>query len=53
MQCKVKRRKYYWIIFMFFFFNFHKLLLSTDEVPYLQNQPLVGILKKLNTSIKS
>ena len=29
-----------------YIFNFHKLLLSTNEVLYLQKQPLVGTLQK-------
>ena len=28
------------------FFNFYELLLSTNEVVYLQKQPLVGTLQK-------
>ena len=30
----------------FFFFSFHKLLLSTNVVLYLQKLPLVGTLRK-------
>ena len=34
-------------LYLFFcFFNFHKLLLSTNEVLYLQKQPLLGTLQK-------
>ena len=36
---------YYCILFLFFF-NFHKLLCSSNEVLYLQKQPLVGTLQK-------
>ena len=32
--------------YIYIFFNFHKLLLSTNEVLYLQKQPLVGTLQK-------
>ena len=30
----------------FFFFNFHKLVLSTNQALFLQKQPLVGTLQK-------
>ena len=45
MQYNVNGRIYYCIIFMFFF-NFHKSLLSTNEVLYLKRQPLLGTLQK-------
>ena len=32
--------------FFFFFFHFHKLVLGTNKVLYLQKQPLVGTLLK-------
>ena len=32
--------------YIYIFFNFHKLLLSTSEVLYLQKQALVGTLQK-------
>ena len=32
-------------LYLRFFFNFHKLLLITNEVLYLQKQPLVGTLQ--------
>ena len=45
MQYNVNGRIHYYIVFMFFFY-FHKLLLSTNKVLYLQKQPLVGTLQK-------
>ena len=38
-------------LYLCFFFNFHKLLLSTNEKLYLQKQPLVGTLQKIFYSI--
>ena len=32
--------------YFFFFFPFHKLVLGTNKVLYLQKQPLVGTLLK-------
>ena len=56
MQYNVNWRIYYcnttltgvYIIALYLcvFFIFHKLLLSTNEVLYLQKQPLVGTLQK-------
>ena len=45
MQYNVNGRIYYCIIFMLLF-NFHELLLNTNEVLYLQKQLLVGALQE-------
>ena len=44
--CSATLMDVYVIALYLYFFNFHKLLLSTSEVLYLQKQALVGTLQK-------
>ena len=46
MQCNVNARMILLNYIYASFLNFHKLVLSTNEVLDLQKQPLVGTLQK-------
>ena len=46
MQYNVRGHMIVLRYFIFFVFHFHKLVLGTNKVLYLQKQPLVGTLLK-------